>query len=745
MIKNFTGSARNRFWKNAGCKQYAWWVGSYSIVILVSILINLAGYTSAIGVIERELAKTNASTIEHTKNIFDNYLSELNHISYNIIQSNGVTLLRNGAVPLEKRREYITTIMRDIQNSGANNQLFENSYVVLRERDICIDAEGMGGLDNTYRASFAEFYPSCDAWLNDLFNIPLESFRILTDKQGKQHLFFCRTQAESGFAEFKAPTAAIMTEVNAKRVSDLLAAMESAEGEGLYIASGSAGLLYANRPTTGWPFASGELVGTSVKNVFGQKQVVSVTPSAIGDLQYVRMLPNKIYLKNIRAVRAAFVLCYLLCVVFGGALVWLFSKVNVRNKQRMEKKLAEQNAYMREEILRQVLERKLDTKQADAAFLAEYDLQLQGKYFVVAVIDSVAAEEAGEEESAAGMEKIRRYLALYLPPMLEDGMGVYFCISQGLAVVVFNMQQEPSAVLSVCGVLSRFRNRLREDLGLDFICAVSRVAIGVEELPGALDEAIEAMNSRFLGQTDAIFVYDDDSELSGRYAYDAETDRKLTNLLMMGSREEAIDVIEETFSYNVTVKRINLSMLRVLTSEIISTLLKVAAQIDTDESLDFKELYLFSTQIYTIKQIDQAKNEILKYVNLLCDLSATHAHAVGDARCIKIQEYIAKNYGNPDLNVNMMASLFGITANWMSRYFKEQVGVGMTDYIVNYRISRAKELLREANKPIKQIAEETGFLSSAVFLRAFKRYEGVTPGQYRECLAGRELVESDET
>ncbi len=725
--------------RDAPLKKYAWWICSYSIIILISILINLIGYANAIRVIEMELANTNASTIEHTKKIVDNYLSELDTISYNLVSSNSVTFLDSPYLSPDRRTEYAANIIRDINNCKVNSGIMENVYVILRERDICIDMNGITSLDNAFRISFSKYYPTKEAWLNDAFGSYAGGFKFVADQQKNQRMFLCRVFIGINFLPNRTPTVAIMTEVNSDQLNSVLSTMETVEGEGFYITSDSSGLLFASHPIQEWPLQSGQQEGTFVKRLFGQKQVVSVTKSElIEGLQYVRTLPNNSYLKNIRLVRTAFVVCYLLCIIFGGLLVLLFSQINVRKRRHMEEKLAQQAAYMHEEILRQILERKVSAEKADAAFLAEYNLQMQGKYFIVSVIDSVALNEFAEEENTVVLERIRRYFALYLPSVLEEGIQSYICTSNTMMVVVFNMQNESIDVLNICNVLSRMRSRVREDLGLDFICAVSRRESGMERLPEAFDEAVEAMNSRFLGQTDAIFIYDDDGDCSGRYMYDVETERKLSNFLMLGDRENASKVIEETFSYNVNVKRINLNMLRVLTSEIISTLLKVAAQIDSDESLDFKELYLFSTQVYNIKQIEQAKNELLKYVNLLCDVSATHAHAIGDMRCVKIQEYIAENYHNPDLNVNMMAGLFGITASWMSRYFKEQVGVGMTDYIVKYRIQRAKELLRDTSKTIKQVAEETGFLSASVFLRAFKRYEGVTPGQYRECLSGKE-------
>ncbi|MCI9626145.1 MAG: helix-turn-helix transcriptional regulator [Clostridia bacterium] len=736
-MKRFTSETIKKLRKDEKFKKYAWWVGSYSVVILLSIVINLAGYTNAIGVIEQELAKTNASSIEHTKNIFDNYLQELDNISYNLIQSNSVTLLKNTNITPHKRSEYAGNLVQDIKNSDTNSRILKNAYIILKDQDICIDINGIVSLKTAYQMSFSTYYATQESWLNDLFDMSISGLKILTDKEGNQRLFLCRRYVNLNFSVYQAQTIGIMMEIDEISVNELLATLKSVDGEELYIVSNTGGMLFASQKTEQWPLEICAKEGTCVKTVFGQKQVISVVRSDIEELQYVRMLPNSIYLKNIRSVRIAFVLCYLLCIVFGGALVWLFSRINERNRRRMEEKLAEQKLYMREEILRRILERKLDVQRVDMDFLAGYNLQMTGKYFVVSVIDAILPEDTNEEDNTEALNKIQRYLAVYLPPMLKEEIYTYFCMAKNMAVVVFNLQKETSTLLTVCGLLSRLRSRLREELGLDFICAVSGMAIGIEELPKAFDEAIEAMNSRFLGQKDAIFIYDDGNELSDRYAYSGEMEHKLMNFLTLGDKKNATQVLEEIFSYNVTVKRINLKMLRVLTSEIISSLLKVAAQIDSDENIDFKELYLFSTQIYTIKQVDQAKNEILKYINLLCDLSANYAHTVGDARCTQILDYIQKNYADPDLNVNKMADVFGITTGWISKYFKDQVGGGMADYIVKFRLKKAKEQLKNPKKTIKQIAEDTGFSSATVFLRAFKRYEGITPGQYRE-LAGRE-------
>ena len=68
----------------------------------------------------------------------------------------------------------------------------------------------------------------------------------------------------------------------------------------------------------------------------------------------------------------------------------------------------------------------------------------------------------------------------------------------------------------------------------------------------------------------------------------------------------------------------------------------------------------------------------------------------------------------------------------MSRLFKESMNWNLSDYINYVRIEKAKELLRTTNEPIDEIQELVGIPSRTTFLRVFKKFEGITPGQYRK-------------
>lgn len=97
----------------------------------------------------------------------------------------------------------------------------------------------------------------------------------------------------------------------------------------------------------------------------------------------------------------------------------------------------------------------------------------------------------------------------------------------------------------------------------------------------------------------------------------------------------------------------------------------------------------------------------------------------------EVQAYIRENYCDAVLNASMIAEHFGMNLSTLSRRYKNTVGHGVLDEVHMVRLEAAKKLL-EAGVNVRETAERTGYVESRAMIRAFKRYEGVTPGQYAD-------------
>lgn len=91
-----------------------------------------------------------------------------------------------------------------------------------------------------------------------------------------------------------------------------------------------------------------------------------------------------------------------------------------------------------------------------------------------------------------------------------------------------------------------------------------------------------------------------------------------------------------------------------------------------------------------------------------------------------------ENYYTEPLTQEEIAKKFYFSKVYFSRYFKQCMGMTFTEYLVKYRLQRARQELLESDKHITEIALKNGFSDVRRFINSFKKYYGTTPFQYRK-------------
>ena len=81
--------------------------------------------------------------------------------------------------------------------------------------------------------------------------------------------------------------------------------------------------------------------------------------------------------------------------------------------------------------------------------------------------------------------------------------------------------------------------------------------------------------------------------------------------------------------------------------------------------------------------------------------------------------------------LDFYAERLGVSSKHLSRTAKRYTGIASVDWIEHYTISDAKILLRTTNLSIKEIAERLNFSSQSFFGKYFKKYEGISPKDFR--------------
>jgi YesN/AraC family two-component response regulator len=94
-------------------------------------------------------------------------------------------------------------------------------------------------------------------------------------------------------------------------------------------------------------------------------------------------------------------------------------------------------------------------------------------------------------------------------------------------------------------------------------------------------------------------------------------------------------------------------------------------------------------------------------------------------------EFIQTHY-NEKIKVTDIAHYVSLNRSYLTTLFRKRTGVSIQQYLAQFRLTRAVELLALTDLSIEQIAESCGYSDPLVFSKAFKREKGVSPTKYRE-------------
>lgn len=156
------------------------------------------------------------------------------------------------------------------------------------------------------------------------------------------------------------------------------------------------------------------------------------------------------------------------------------------------------------------------------------------------------------------------------------------------------------------------------------------------------------------------------------------------------------------------------------------------------------KLYPVYQQLGTVQRITEAATvqQLVEELDAVLEALDAAFSGLSPAQSLpqRMKSYVDENFSNPDVNVNAVANFFDISPAYATKLFRNAYHMGLLDYIHQRRIFSAKELLG-SGRSIAEIAERSGYGTSSNMIRAFKRIEGMTPGQ----LAAMEQEKSTET
>ena len=275
------------------------------------------------------------------------------------------------------------------------------------------------------------------------------------------------------------------------------------------------------------------------------------------------------------------------------------------------------------------------------------------------------------------------------------------------------------------GVLHRVAAWLHEQYHVEAHWGVGTPCDDLMQFWKSAEEAAAAQHDADGGT--AVQVYG--SQLGARdgYYFPYVVEERLTQSLSAGDAKAVEDVLSLLQTENFVRRSLNRSRMRQLNRRIVE-ILSAQTGVIVEENADLMAL---NELAFDYKGDCEPYFERL---NTLCQALCSEVTQQKNARRSEnvkaIEEYIRKNYHNPNLGLAMVSAEFNLSEGYLSAIFKKETGTNFAEYLEQLRVKAACVLLQDGCK-VSDLPERLGYNSIQSFRRAFKRVMGVSPSEYR--------------
>ncbi|QGH35588.1 helix-turn-helix domain-containing protein [Gracilibacillus salitolerans] len=296
-------------------------------------------------------------------------------------------------------------------------------------------------------------------------------------------------------------------------------------------------------------------------------------------------------------------------------------------------------------------------------------------------------------------------------------------------VIITESTSEPSYTRNINKNAELIQKKIKDLLHVSISIGISNRFKNLHEAENAFNESMEALKYRLkMGNSSVIYYKNLNHNYSNLAPYPIAIINKLFDFIKISDYKnanmEALLFFEYIERNEIKHQQLNIILSRFL-FELFELKESLGVQFEDFDSIDMIR------QHHSLKSFDELKNWILYNViqSLIIKLDAKN-ESKNKKISYKIIRMIHENY-NQNISLEFVSSRLHYNPNYLSNIFQKEIGYTFTEYLLEYRINKAKHWLTTTNMSVKSIATELQYKNSQNFIRSFRKMEGITPGKYR--------------
>lgn len=260
------------------------------------------------------------------------------------------------------------------------------------------------------------------------------------------------------------------------------------------------------------------------------------------------------------------------------------------------------------------------------------------------------------------------------------------------------------------------------------IVSIGKVVRGILNIYESYNTAVIGLQKVFYNDNQTVYYPNMDNLLD--YTFDEDKLSQFCESLAREDKKQSIYLLKEL----TADIRQHASMPASYVKDIYFRLLLLIYKSAKDRRLNLSEMEvdtdILRESVYSLPTL--SKIEELVMDKLESFFQSLVNRSKNSSIILDIFKYVKENYSNEKLSLNSIALHIHLSPAYICVLFKEETGKTVNQYIAEYRLEKAKELLLDSRFKIKEISRRVGYCDSNYFTKIFRKMTGLSPLEFRE-------------
>lgn len=467
----------------------------------------------------------------------------------------------------------------------------------------------------------------------------------------------------------------------------------------------------------------------AIKKLDGHNMMINIYYSTSKDFVYALMTPISEFFQKSKDIKITIIYICIFVFLIGIILSLYFSN---KHYKPLKKILSSINHSIEDQVLNEyvfiqdtILKLNLSVNELKSkssinnllngmiGIVDEYDMQKMlpfDKTIVIAIkiYNSQLNTEVFAQIEGFFTRKETVPLKLFFVPHNKDSL-----------LIMINFSESTEFIYQyINNAFMEMNNKLEVLIG----GGVGSVAYELDDWHTSYEHSLQAIQYNFLKEEPSLFFYSDiihfkDISISKDY------DKLLRSI---ESNFENIQMIISNLLKSISEQQYRYESIEYIVYEIMPNISKKILEVNLDDQMLFyKNLHV---EFYKKSNIYEAIRWLQEIIEKIKSMASDEPSSLTLIKQVK--EYIDENYESV-ISLEMLSQKTFISTSYISLLFKQTYGLGVSEYVSNLRLEKAKVLLENKYLKIEEIAKQVGMSNSTYFITKFKKKYGYTPSQYR--------------